>query len=423
MVGTAVGAVASDGQPRVVKDVRSDDNLRFGRASHDGIRSTVSVPVRIAGRVVGVLNAGSRSVGACSESMVAQLDELAELIGHAVFAAECAQAPQPARIPSVPTGDHGLVAQSAAMRELLGQAQRAALSEATVLLTGETGVGKSLLAKAMHGWSARRTGPFAAVHVADLPATLVESELFGHERGAFTGATQRRLGRFEVASGGTLFLDEIGEAPLAVQSKLLRVTQDGLFERVGGSATLHTDARLIAATHRDLHEATQLGSFRRDLLYRLEIVALHVPPLRERPEDLAPLVERILQRLGQPHGRGLRLSSAAWHKLKNHTWPGNIRELEAVLTRAALLEEGDELQLPMFKGTSSPLQLVTAANAWPTRDEHERRYLVQVLEHTQGRIEGPHGAAELLGMVPSTLRSRCQRLGLSLQIGRPGGKL
>ncbi|MBI5608648.1 MAG: sigma-54 factor interaction domain-containing protein, partial [Deltaproteobacteria bacterium] len=212
--------------------------------------------------------------------MIDELAELAAVIGPAIYAAERALQRgevDPAADGKAPLASE-LVAESPAMRTLLAQARRAATSDATVLLTGETGVGKSMLAKAIHGWSARGSGPFAAVHVADLPATLVESELFGHERGAFTGATQRRLGRFEVARGGTLFLDEIGEAPLPVQSKLLRVTQDGHFERVGGSATLHTDARLIAATHRDLHQAAEAGLFRRDLLYRLEIVALHVPP-------------------------------------------------------------------------------------------------------------------------------------------------
>ena len=427
MDGTVVGDVARDGRARVVPDVRAQDNLRFGRASHDGIRSTASVPVVVAGRVVGVMSVGSKEIGSCHAGMFDALLEVVAVVGPAVYAAERALWALAAATPTRPgaAGDAAeFVGQSAEMAALLRQARRAALSDATVLISGETGVGKTMLARAIHGWSARKSGPFATVHIADLPSTLVESELFGHERGAFTGAAQRRTGRFESAHNGTLFLDEIGEAPLAVQSKLLRVTQDGCFERVGGSATVRTDVRIIAATNRDLHEAVARGEFRRDLLYRLEILTLHIPALRQRLQDLEPLAQPILARLAQTHRRPLRLSSAAWSRLHAHSWPGNVRELESVLTRAALLEELDELELaglnslptPRHGAPVSPAADSPPVEDWPSRDENERRYLLRVLQQTEGRIEGPRGASRLLGMIPSTLRSRIKRLGLDSRL-------
>ena len=414
---TVVGQVARDGQPRVVGDVRDDDNLRFGRASHDGVRSTASVPVRVAGRVVGVLNIGSRRIGACADAMLPELALVAAVVGPAVLAMDQATAPLRGPVGDLAEPvDTRFIGTSAATVALLAQAKRAAKSDAPVLITGETGVGKSLLAQAIHAWSPRHAGPFGAIHVADMPPSLIESELFGHERGAFTGATHQRTGRFEAAHGGTLFLDEIGEVALAVQSKLLRVAQEGRFERLGSSATRHTEVRIVAATNRDLHDAVAKGEFRRDLLYRLEIVGLHVAPLRDRLDDLAPLAEAILARLSQKLQRPLRLAPGAWARMRAHPWPGNVRELESVLLRAALLEDHDELQLAALSSVLAPA--APTPTQWLTRDENERRYLVAVLQHTGGRIDGPHGAAQILDLQPSTLRSRMQRLGLQLNTTR-----
>ena len=416
MAGTVVGDVARDGRARVVADVRADDNIRFGRASHDGIRSTASVPVLVAGRVVGAMNIGSKQIGACNRETLEDLVDVAAVVGPAVFAAERALEPRPAMVAR--PGAAEFVGQSAAISALLRQARRAAMSDASLLITGETGVGKTMLARAIHGWSARASRPFATVHIADLPASLVEAELFGHERGAFTGAAQRRLGRFESADQGTLFLDEVGEAPLAVQTKLLRFTQDGCFERVGGNATITSDVRIIAATNRDLRQAVASGQFRQDLLFRLEILLLHIPALRERPEDLEPLAEVILARLSAANHRPLRLSRVALARLHAYPWPGNVRELESVLTRAALLEEREELELPLLGSAPRPanrVDVAASADDWPTRDENERRYLARVLQHTAGRIGGPQGASRILGMNSSTLRSRMLRLGLCLE--------
>ncbi len=421
--GTVVGQVARDGIARVVADVRSDRNLTFGHASHDGIRSTVSVPVFVAGRVVGVMNCGSKTVGACHEEMLGEVAELAAVAGPAVFAAERVFLPDAERVREPATektakNAQDLVGQGATFRSLLSQAERAATSDATVLITGETGVGKTALARAIHRWSDRRAKPFVPVHIADLPSTLVESELFGHERGAFTGASARRAGRFELADGGTIFLDEIGEAPLALQSKLLRVLQEGRFERVGGGATIATDVRIIAATNRDLRQAVERGEFRKDLFYRLDILPLHVPPLRERPEDLETLANAIIGRLASQRGRSLKIAPKGWARLRAHGWPGNVRELESVLLRAAVLESGEDLELSGLTAQPAPTPEPSATD-WPSRDENERRYISRVLERTGSMIEGARGAAKLLGMQPSTLRSRMKRLGIGAR--RPGG--
>ncbi|MBT9555504.1 MAG: sigma-54-dependent Fis family transcriptional regulator [Myxococcales bacterium] len=426
--GTVVGKVATDGVAQVVDDVRSDRNITFGHASHDGIRSTASVPVRALGRVVGVFNVGSRRVGACHEGMIAELEDIAMVLGPAFVALEAPAAP-PFSAPHsrlVHEPADGLIGTSSAFKALLAQARRAAAADVTVLITGETGVGKTALARTIHGWSPRSTGAFVPVHLADLQPTLIESELFGHERGAFTGAANRRQGRFELADGGTVFLDEIGETPLPVQAKLLRVVQDGCFERVGGDVTLTTNTRLIAATHCDLHDAARRGEFRRDLLYRLEVVPLHVPPLRERQDDLETLATAFLQRLTRRFGRELRLSPSGWRRLRTHGWPGNIRELESILTRASVLEDGPNLDLISLDDARpsawvggfaaravAPAEVDPEIDAdWPTSEEHERRYLVRVLGHTAGRIEGARGAARLLDLQPSTLRSRMKKLGV-----------
>jgi len=402
VAGTPVGQVVREGIGRVVADVRSDPNIRFGHASHDGIRSTVSVPVRIDGAVVGAMNAGSRTVGACHAGMLETLEAIAAIVAPAFYAAEQAER----------TTRTELVGTSPAFVAMLDAARRAARSDADVLLTGETGVGKTALARAMHRWSDRHAGPFVTVHLSDLTPTLVESELFGYERGAFTGATEARIGRFESARGGTIFLDEIGEAPLAIQSKLLRVIQDRCFERVGGSHTIEADVRVIAATNRDLR--ARRGEFREDLWFRLSVVPLHVPPLRDRVADLEALVASVLARIAG--GRTRTLSPTAWARVRAYSWPGNIRELESVLRRATIFEEGDELVLDGLGDSLS--EPIAPPIAWQTLDEHERCYIELVLRDHQGVIEGAHGAARVLGVPPSTLRSRMKRLGISPGKGR-----
>ena len=318
-------------------------------------------------------------------------------------------------------GFEGIVGRSDALRYVLAKVQQVAPATTTVLLQGETGVGKDLVAHALHSLSPRRARPLVKLNCAALPPTLVETELFGHEKGAFTGAVAQRKGRFEIADGSTLFLDEVGELPLELQAKLLRVIQDGELERVGGTATLKVDVRLVAATNRRLDEEVKAGRFRQDLWYRLNVFPITVPPLRQRPEDVPFLarhfVEKHCRRLGRPV---LEISVGTLDDLKGHAWPGNVRELESVIERAVLSSPGPTLRL----ADSASARRGALRPALPGRpdtrtlEENERDHIVATLERTSWRIAGAGGAADLLAINPSTLRSRIQKLG----IVRPGSR-
>ncbi len=273
--------------------------------------------------------------------------------------------------PGVPTSFAGLIARSRPMIEVLRLVERLQHSDVSVLVTGESGVGKGVIARAIHANSLRREGPLVAVNCAALPDALLESELFGHVRGAFTGAVRDRVGRFELAAGGTLFLDEVGDLPLHLQAKLLRVLQDRTFERVGESSSVVADVRVIAATHRDLRQAVEAGRFREDLLYRLRVFPIEIPPLRERREDIEPLARYLLAQLGQRLGRPLRLSPGARRALMLHAWPGNVRELENALEYAATVARGYTLQrgdLPRELGSAPAAPQASQA----ARDRGER---------------------------------------------------
>ena len=285
-----------------------------------------------------------------------------------------------------------------------------------MLILGETGTGKELIARAVHSLSRRKDKPLIKLNCSALPAGLVESELFGHEKGAFTGAAEKRIGRFELADGGTIFLDEVGELPSETQVKLLRVLQEREFERVGGTKTLRVDVRVIAATNRDLAQALAAGKFRQDLYYRLNVFPVRLPPLCGRPEDIPLLVHYFVARYAAKIGRTItRVPPDAMQRLVAYSWPGNVRELENVIERAVILSSGPELAV-------APELLPRLAVA-PTRAEHpvgdpvalhevEREHIVTVLKQTGWRIDGPLGAASLLKMRPSTLRSRMQKLGI-----------
>jgi transcriptional regulator with GAF, ATPase, and Fis domain len=277
-----------------------------------------------------------------------------------------------------------------------------------VLLLGETGTGKELLARAIHARSKRAEAPLITVNCAALPSSLVESELFGHEKGAFTGATSVRLGRFELADGGTLFLDEVGELAEEIQAKLLRVLESGEFERVGAVRSRKVDVRLIAATNRPLESDARNGSFRADLYYRLSIFPITVPPLRERREDIPLLTWEIIHRRQHELGRRIeQVSDSAMQALCRYAWPGNIRELSNVIERALILSPGDELRLDAFIASQTSLP-ETSERA----DAAERNHLLEVLERHHWRIDGRGNAADRLGLNPSTLRSRLRKLGI-----------
>jgi DNA-binding NtrC family response regulator len=309
-----------------------------------------------------------------------------------------------------------IVGGSPALRRLLDQLALVAATDSTVLILGETGTGKELVARAIHDRSARRERPLVKVNCAALPKELVESELFGHEKGAFTGATQQRRGRFELADGGTLFLDEVGELPLEAQAKLLRVLQEQEFERVGGMRTLRADVRLIAATNRDLGSRAEGGEFRPDLFYRLNVFPVTVPALRERREDIPPLIAHFLARSARKLGRSFEgIAPSFLEGALGYDWPGNVRELENVVERAAILSRGSMLDATEpFGAPAAPARPDAPARAVVagTLEDVERAHIERMLAQTRWVIEGGQGAALALGLNPSTLRGRMRKLGI-----------
>ena len=304
-----------------------------------------------------------------------------------------------------------IVGGSQALKAALSSVEQVAASDSTVLILGETGTGKELIARALHSISRRKDRPLVKVNCATLPANLVESELFGHERGAFTGATERRIGRFELANHGTIFLDEIGELHPELQSKLLRVLQDGQFERVGGTQTIRVDVRIIAATNRKLKKMVAGGAFREDLFYRLNVFPIVLPPLRERKEDIPLLARHFVMKHGPRCGKKIdTIPHDTLKALQAYSWPGNIRELENIIERGLIISRGNRLQLGDWghhKGEKDPRE-------GPLKMEDvERSHILKVLSMTDGRVSGKRGAAGILGLNPQTLYSRIKRLGIN----------
>jgi PAS domain S-box-containing protein len=316
-----------------------------------------------------------------------------------------------------------IIGRSPPLVSVLEGVRRVAATDASVLIYGETGTGKELIARAIHSSSTRKDKPLIKVNCAALPTGLVESELFGHERGAFSGAIARRIGRFELANGGTIFLDEIGEIPLEVQAKLLRVLQEREFERVGGSLSIKVDVRIIAATNRDLLKVSRDGKFREDLYYRLNVFPLHLPPLRERHDDIPMLVQFLLDKFAARIGRRMSgVTPETMARLCQYAWPGNIRELENLLERAVILSTTDVLDIDqrlLDISPSPPAKPDVAAasvlkETQPSKlEDLERSHILAVLNRTNWVIEGDHGAAKILDLHPNTLRSRLKKMGLS----------
>src|ERR1041384_474628 len=313
-----------------------------------------------------------------------------------------------------------ILGDSPALKKVLAQVEMVAPTNASVLILGESGTGKELVARAIHDRSPRQSAALVRVNCASVPRELFESEFFGHVRGAFTGAVKDRVGRFELAHGGTLFLDEIGEVPLELQSKLLRVLQEGQFEKLGEDRTRTVDVRIIAATNRDLEDEIKAGRFRQDLYYRLSVFPVELPPLRERAEDIPTLAQHFLEESARKLGVQPRhLTAAHIKELQSYDWPGNVRELQNVIERAAIRSRDGHLELGLARvGPSrSPVRRPSSATV-PTASslaeikDHERNLLVDALTKTRGKIYGEDGAAALLGMKPTTLSSRVHRMGL-----------
>ena len=389
----------------------------------EGIRSYIVAPLIGKEKPLGTLNVGSETAHRYSEDDALFLLEVAGQVALAIenMLAYEEIASLKARLEQeniylqeeIRT-EHNfeeIVGQSAAIRKALQAIETVAPTDATVLVLGETGTGKELVARAVHNLSRQKDQPLVKVNCAALASTLIESELFGHEKGAFTGALARKIGRFELANGGTIFLDEIGDLPLELQAKLLRVLQEGEFERVGGSQTINVSVRVIAATNRNLTEAMKAGSFRSDLFFRLNVFPLASPALRERREDIPLLVAHFLGRFARKFGKPLeRVSKKSMDRLMRYDWPGNVRELVSVIERAAILARSPVVHVE----DSLDLRLRADADSCGLEklEDVERAHILRALEGTNWTIDGPRGAALILGLHSNTLRSRMQKLGI-----------
>ena len=415
----------------VRRDVPPEAAAERGYARQTGMKSSLAIPVSIGGGSVFALALGTfRHPREWPDPLVDRVRLIAELVAGALqrrrhelaLRASLAEIERLNRqlqaenlylqeeLKNVQDFDE-IAGTSEVLRLALGRVEQAAPTDSTVLLLGESGTGKELFARALHARSPRRERPLVRVNCAALPAGLIESELFGHEKGAFTGAAALRQGRFEIADRGTLFLDEVGDLPLDLQSRLLRVLQEGEFERVGSSRTRRVDVRLIAATNHDLEASVRDGRFRADVYYRLSVFPIVLPPLRDRPEDIPQLVWRFIasqqRRLGRRIGR---VPSAAMEALQRYDWPGNVRELQNVVERAMIRSTGDVLQLDeTFRDTR---RRTSARAAGRTLADVERAHIEAVLEESRWRINGPGNAAERLDLHPNTLRFRMKKLGI-----------
>ena len=415
------------GKPVVVSDVNRDwyPSPQFRRFVELGCKSACSVPLVTSNGTLGTLEIARTTVDVWTEEDVDFLAQVARQIAIAVenalsyrqlnqlkerLATEKLYLEDEIRLDN---NNGNMVGQGAAFQSVLKSIQIVAPTDSTVLILGETGVGKELVARATHELSSRSKGSFVKVNCAAIPASLLESELFGHEKGSFTGAVAQKMGRFELAHNGTLFLDEIGEMPLELQPKLLRAIQDQEFERVGGNRTIRTNVRFIAATNRDLRAMVEENRFRSDLYYRLHVFPLNVPALRERREDIPLLTRYFVQKHAQRMDRRIEsIPKPALESLTNYDWPGNIRELQNVIERSVILSNGTELQvaLPEIAGRSNPAPLYGRVSH--TSEAAERARILKALKEAKGMVGGPNGAAARLGLKRTTLQSRMRKFNI-----------
>ncbi len=422
---TAPAAVFRTGKPEVVNRIDLHDNNPGIPASAiaAGVKCVCYLPLASRGRILGVLTLGRLEEKAFTQDEVDFLmqtaNQLALAVENTLAYREIANLKDKLTQEKVYLEDEirsemnfeDIVGKSVALRTLLQQVEVVAPTGSTVLIGGETGTGKELIARAIHNLSSRSQSPFVKLNCAAIPAGLLESELFGHEKGAFTGAVAQRIGRFEVGSRGTVFLDEVGEIPLELQPKLLRVLQEREFERLGSSRTLRTDARLIAATNQDLAAMVERQKFRSDLFYRLNVFPLRVPALRERQEDIPLLVRHFVQQYARRMNKVIdTIPSEAMNVLIRYHWPGNIRELQNLMERAVILSPGPVLRVP-FAGLQNRPE-PAAANRIETLQDAERRHITDALEAASWVVGGPKGAAALLGIKRTTLQWRMEKLGI-----------
>jgi len=428
--GMPAAEVLATGKPVVARaaDIERYPSPIFGKFVALGFRSVCSVPLVAPNRTIGTLALCRMTEDAWSGDDIAFLVQVANQIAIAVENSlsyrELAEmkerlATEKLYLEDEIRLDHNIgnmVGQGLAFQSILKSVQIVAPTDSTVLILGETGTGKELVARATHELSPRKKGSFVKVNCAAIPASLLESELFGHEKGSFTGAVAQKIGRFELAHKGTLFLDEIGEMPLELQPKLLRAIQDQEFERVGGNRTIRTDVRFVAATNRDLKAMVDENEFRADLYYRLHVFPLSVPPLRERREDIPLLTRYFVQKHAQRMGRAIdNIPTSAMEALTRYDWPGNIRELQNVLERSVILTHGNTLQIAMSDLGQTSGSSVLSPRGSKASHATERQAIIKALEDASGQVGGPDGAAARLGMKRTTLQSRMRKLNIARQ--------
>jgi formate hydrogenlyase transcriptional activator len=428
LADTPSGEVITTGKPMLISGANVDqyraDISRLFIA--EGLHSGCIVPLITANRTLGTLSLASRRPSAFTQEdmdlLMRVANQVAIAIENALAYLEIAELKNKLAEEKLYLEEEirteytfeEIVGESPALKRVLSQAETVAPTDSTVLILGETGTGKEVIARAIHELSLRRERTFVKVSCAAIPSGLLESELFGHEKGAFTGAIAQKVGRFELAHRGTLFLDEVGDIPPELQPKLLRVLQEKEFERLGGTHTLHVDVRVVAATNRDLPAMVEERLFRSDLYYRLNVFPIVVPPLRERPEDISLLVRYFTQKYARRMDRRIEtIPAEEMEALAHYSWPGNVRELENLIERAVILSRGPTLHVPLPEGRLS----VEGSAVTPiTMESAEREHILRTLRDTNWVIAGPRGAAARLGMKRTTLQSRIAKLGIS----RPG---
>jgi formate hydrogenlyase transcriptional activator len=415
--------------PNTAVDLPPEAAAEAEYARRTGLVSHLAIPLRIGGYIVGAIAFSAfRATRVWPEDLIARLKLVGEVFALALarkreqekllaamaeikalkgrLERENAYLREVAQVRPL----QGLVSRSPRFLRIIEEVREVAKTSSTVLLLGETGSGKEVLAQAIHDASARKDRPMVKVNCAALPASLIESELFGREKGAFTGALARQAGRFEIADASTIFLDEVGELPLELQPKLLRVLQEGEFERLGGTKTIRVDARVIAATNRPLARAVKEGKFREDLFYRLDVFPIELPPLRERREDIPTLSWTFVKEFSNSMGKPIEeISDESMAAIEAYHWPGNIRELRNVIERAMILEHGRTLHIKLGHTTLPPIAAKATAGSL---DEAERAIILQAVEQCNWRIRGSNGAAALLDIKPTTLESKIKKLGL-----------
>jgi len=429
-MGMPAEEVLATGRPVVARDTDIDryPNSDFRQFVALGFKSVCSVPLIARDRVIGTLALNRRTDDDWSpddvEFLMQVANQIAMTVENSLAFGELAEMRERLATEKLYLEDEirldqnigNMVGQGPVFQGVVKSVQTVAPIDSTVLILGETGTGKELVARAIHELSSRKKGSFVKVNCAAIPASLLESELFGHEKGSFTGAVAQKIGRFELAHHGTLFLDEIGEMPLELQPKLLRAIQDQEFERVGGNRTIRTDVRFVAATNRDLKAMVEEGKFRADLYYRLHVFPLNVPPLRERREDIPLLTRYFVQKHAKRMGRNIdTIPTSVMDALTNYDWPGNIRELQNVLERSVILSNGSALQVPMSEliGKAAPLALHRRSSTESHNPERAR--ILKALEEARGTVGGSDGAAARLGLKRTTLQSRMRKYNIARQ--------